>query len=120
MLTRQADLDAIWAVWDVPAEGVLAAARGNGRDDLAVTTIDLGQNVAIEMAKGGTISGLGAQRPYDQGVAEAMLAGYALLDKKAPEYVAVNALAVRPSNLADAWQDVYHQALPPKVVEAQQ
>jgi ribose transport system substrate-binding protein len=120
MLTRQADLDAIWAVWDVPAEGVLAAARGNGRDDLAVTTIDLGQNVAIEMAKEGTISGLGAQRPYDQGVAEAMLAGYALLDKKAPEYVAVNALAVRPSNLADAWQDVYHQALPPKVVEAQQ
>ena len=35
MLTRNADLDGIWAVWDVPAEGVLAAARANGRADLA-------------------------------------------------------------------------------------
>jgi ribose transport system substrate-binding protein len=50
MLTKNADLDAIWAVWDVPAEGVLAAARANGRNDLDVTTIDLGQNVAIDMA----------------------------------------------------------------------
>ena len=119
MLTRHADLDAIWAVWDVPAEGVLAAARANGRNDLDVTTIDLGQNVAIDMAKGGPIKGLGAQRPFDQGVTEATLAGYGLLDKKAPPYVAVNALPVTPSNLASAWKTVYHQGLPPKVVEAE-
>jgi ribose transport system substrate-binding protein len=119
MLTRNADLDAIWAVWDVPAEGVLAAARANGRNDLDVTTIDLGQNVAIDMAKGGPIKGLGAQRPFDQGVTEATLAGYGLLGKKAPPYVAVNALPVTPSNLAAAWKTVYHQGLPPKVVEAE-
>jgi ribose transport system substrate-binding protein len=119
MLTRNADLDAIWAVWDVPAEGVLAAARANGRNDLDVTTIDLGQNVAIDMAKGGPIKGLGAQRPFDQGVAEAMLAGYGLLDKKAPPYVAVNALPVTPASLESAWKTVYHQGLPPKVVEAE-
>ena len=119
MLTKNADLDAIWAVWDVPAEGVLAAARANGRNDLDVTTIDLGQNVAIDMAKGGPVKGLGAQRPFDQGVAEATLAGYGLLDKKAPPYVAVNALPVTPRNLADAWKTVYHQGLPPKVVKAE-
>ena len=119
MLTRHADLDAIWVVWDVPAEGVLAAARANGRNDLDVTTIDLGQNVAIDMAKGGPIKGLGAQRPFDQGVTEATLAGYGLLDKKAPPYVAVNALPVTRSNLASAWKTVYHQGLPPKVVEAE-
>lgn len=119
MLTRNADLDAIWAVWDVPAEGVLAAARANGRNDLDVTTIDLGQNVAIDMAKGGPIKGLGAQRPFDQGVTEATLAGYGLLDKKAPPYVAVNALPVTRSNLESAWKTVYHQGLPPKVAEAE-
>ena len=119
MLTRNADLDAIWAVWDVPAEGVLAAARANGRTDLAITTIDLGQNVAIDMAQDGPIKGLGAQRPYDQGATEATLAGYALLGKKAPPYVAVNALPVTPADLESAWQAVYHQGLPPKVVEAQ-
>jgi ribose transport system substrate-binding protein len=118
MLTRYSDLDGIWAVWDVPAEGVLAAARANGRDDLKVTTIDLGQNVAIDMASGGPVKGLGAQRPFDQGVAEATLAGYGLLGKDAPAYVAVNALPVVPDNLTEAWDAVYHQALPPKVVEA--
>jgi ribose transport system substrate-binding protein len=119
MLTRNPDLDGIWAVWDVPAEGVLAAARANGRDDLVVTTIDLGQNVAIDMAKDGPIKGLGAQRPFDQGVTEARLAGYALLGKKAPPYVAVNALPVTAADLDAAWQTVYRQGLPSKVVEAQ-
>jgi ribose transport system substrate-binding protein len=118
MLTKNPNLDGIWAVWDVPAEGVLAAARANGRNDLKITTIDLGQNVAIDMAKGGPVKGLGAQRPFDQGVAEAMLAGYGLLGKEAPPYVAVNALPTTPANLPTAWEAVYHSALPPKVVEA--
>jgi ribose transport system substrate-binding protein len=118
MLTKNADLDGIWAVWDVPAEGVLAAARANGKNDLKVTTIDLGQNVAIDMAKGGIIKGLGAQRPFDQGVTEAKLAGYALLGKEAPAYVALNALPVTPDSLMDAWQQVYHQPPPDKVVKA--
>jgi len=119
MLTRNADLDGIWAVWDVPAEGVLAAARANGRDDVVITTIDLGQNVAIDMAQDGPIKGLGAQRPFEQGATEAKLAGYALLGKKAPPYVAVNALPVTPADLESAWEAVYHEGLPPKVVEAQ-
>jgi ribose transport system substrate-binding protein len=118
MLTQNPDLDGIWAVWDVPAEGVLAAARAAGNSDLKVTTIDLGQNVAIEMARDGLIRGLGAQRPFDQGVTEANLAAYGLLDKEAPQYVALNALPVTPDNLMEAWETVYHQPAPDKVKEA--
>jgi ribose transport system substrate-binding protein len=118
MLTQNPDLDAIWAVWDVPAEGVLAAARAAGRNDLIITTQDLGQNVAIDMAKKGMVFGLGAQRPFDQGVTEARLAAYGILGKEAPPYVAVNALPVTQANLAEAWQTVYHQGLPPKVKQA--
>jgi ribose transport system substrate-binding protein len=109
MLTSNAAIDGIWAVWDVPAEGVISAARIAGRDDLVITTIDLGENVAIDMARDGFVKGLGAQRPYDQGVTEAMLAGYALLGKTAPAFVAVPALPVTKDTLLDAWQAVYHQ-----------
>ena len=77
-----------------------------------MTTQDLGKNVAIEIAKDGIIKGLGAQRPYDQGVAEAMLAGYGLLGKAAPAYVALNALAVTKDNVQEAWKTVYHQDAP--------
>lgn len=115
MLTANRNLNGIWAVWDVPAEGVLSAARSMGRDDLAVTTIDLGLNVAVEMAQNGLVKGVGAQLPYDQGVTEALLAGYGLLGKPAPAYVALPALPVTRENLLDAWKTVYHTEAPASI-----
>lgn len=118
MLTKHADLKGIWGVWDVPAEGILAAARTMGREDLVITTIDLGLNAAIEIAKGGIIKGLGAQRPFDQGVTEAILAGYGLLGKEAPPYVALYALPVEKDNIMEAWETVYHADPPQSLVDA--
>jgi ribose transport system substrate-binding protein len=121
MLTKHADLNGIWAVWDVPAEGVVNAVRTAGRDqDVVVTTIDLGQNVAVSIAQDGIVKGLGAQRPFDQGVTEAILAGYGLLDKEAPPYVALPALPVTRENVLEAWQEVYHQDPPAALQEAAQ
>jgi ribose transport system substrate-binding protein len=117
-LTRNPDLDGIWAVWDVPAEGVMSAARTAGREDLVITTIDLGLNVALEIAKGGLVYGLGAQRPFDQGVNEAKLAAYGLLGKEAPPYVALNALPVTKDNILEAWETVYHAPPPDELVAA--
>ena len=54
----------------------------------------------------------GAQRPFDQGVVEAMLAGYGLLDKKAPGYVVIPAVPVTRTNLLEGWRTVYHQDPP--------
>ena len=112
MLARNPTLDGIWAVWDQPAEGVIAAARSAGRDDLIVTTQDLSLTSALSVKKGEFIYGLGAQRPYDQGVAEAKLAAYGLLGKAAPPYVALFALAVTKENVLEAWTEVYHSDPP--------
>jgi ribose transport system substrate-binding protein len=118
MLTKHSDLNGIWAVWDIPAEGVVNAIRTAGRNDVVVSTIDLGQNVAITIAEDGPIKGLGAQRPFDQGVTEALLAGYGLLGKPAPAYVALPALSVTKDNVLEAWQTVYHQDPPEALAEA--
>jgi ribose transport system substrate-binding protein len=112
MLAANQNLNGIWAVWDLPAEGVVSAARAAGRNDLVITTIDLGLNVAVEMARNGLVKGLGAQLPYDQGVTEALLAGYGLLGKPAPAYVALPAIPVSRENLLDAWRTVYHTEAP--------
>ncbi|MCW2676758.1 MAG: Monosaccharide transporter substrate-binding protein family [Modestobacter sp.] len=112
MLSKNPNLDAIWAVWDVPAEGVLAAARAAGRTDLKVATQDLGLNVAIALAKNELVVGLGAQRPFDQGVTEARLAALSLLGVKTPAYVALPALPVDHANVLDAWKQVYHSDPP--------
>jgi len=118
MLTKNPDLDGLFVVWDVPAEGALAAVRAAGRNDIVISTIDLGTNVAIEIAKDGIIKGLGAQLPYEQGVAEAILAGYAALGKEAPAYVAVPAMKVTADNVLDAWKLVYNKEAPAAVKSA--
>ena len=98
----------------------MSAARNAGREDLVITTIDLGLNVALDIAKGGLVYGLGAQRPFDQGVNEARLAAYGLLGKEAPPYVALNALPVTQDNILEAWEIVYHAPPPAELVEAAQ
>jgi ribose transport system ATP-binding protein len=118
MLAEYPDLNGIWAVWDVPAEGVVAAIHGSGRNDVIVTTCDLGKNAAIEIARDGIIKGLGAQRPFDQGVTEALLAGYALLGVTAPGDVALSALPVTLDNVLEAWKTVYHRDPPPELLAA--
>ncbi|MGA8978641.1 MAG: substrate-binding domain-containing protein [Pedococcus sp.] len=112
MLSKHPNLSGIWAVWDVPAEGVMAAARASGRTDLKIATEDLGKNVAIALAKNQLVVGLGAQVPFDQGVTEARLGAGALLGKKAPAYVALSALPVDHANVLEAWKQVYHEEAP--------
>jgi ribose transport system substrate-binding protein len=118
MLTRNPDLEGIWAVWDVPAEGVLAAARETGRTDIKIATEDLGTNVAIALAKGEMVVGLGAQLPFDQGVTEARLAALSMLGEEVPAYVALSSLPVDHDNVLEAWEKVYHSAPPASVADA--
>jgi ribose transport system substrate-binding protein len=112
MLSKHPTLAGVWGVWDVPAEGIMAAARASGRTDLKIATEDLGKNVAIALAKNQLVVGLGAQVPFDQGVTEARLGAGALIGKKAPAYVALSALPVEHDNVLEAWKQVYHQDAP--------
>jgi ribose transport system substrate-binding protein len=112
MLSKHADLKGIWAIWDVPAEGVMAAARATGRLDLAVTAQDLGKIVALGLARNQLTVGVGAQVPFDQGVTEARVAAGALIGKKEPAFVSLGALAVTHDNVLEAWTQVYHEPPP--------
>ena len=112
ILAKNQDLQGIWAVWDTPGEGVLAALNSNNRKEVILVTEDLGKPVAIEMAKDGQVKGLGAQRPYEAGIIEARLGAYGLLGKVAPDYVALPALAVDHDNVLKSWKDVYFQDAP--------
>jgi ribose transport system substrate-binding protein len=117
MLANHPKINGVFAVWDVPAEGVMAAAKSAGRNDLIITTSDLGANAARLIAEGGMIKGLGAQRPYDQGVAIATTTAYGLIGKPAPAFVAVPPLPVVRANLLDAWRQAYHQEPPKEIVD---
>ena len=76
-------------------------------------------SAAIQLAKNELIVGLGAQRPYDQGVAEARLAAAACIGKTGlPNFVALGALPVSHTNVLEAWKTVYSSDAPKAVQDA--
>jgi ribose transport system substrate-binding protein len=116
IFTKHPDLAGIWGVWDVPGEGIMAAAREAGRTDIKIATEDLGTNVAIALAKNELVVGLGAQSPFDQGVAEARLGAAALIgNSNIPNFVALGALPVSHDNVLEAWKQVYHVDAPASI-----
>jgi ribose transport system substrate-binding protein len=120
LLTKYANLDSMWVAWsDPPAMGVVAAARTAGKtpDNFKIVTEDLNTGPALDIAQNSYIKGLGAQRPYDQGVAEAQMAALSLIGAKTEPYVAVPSLAVNRENLAESYKTIFHKSAPDNILE---
>ena len=83
LLGENDDLDGLFAAWDVPALGALAALRAASRP-MAVTTFDLGNAIAEELLQGDYVKGVVAQLPYDQGKAAAVVSLLALVGRAHP------------------------------------
>ena len=60
---------------------------------------------------------VGAQRPYDQGVAEAKAAALALLGHEVPPYISVPTLRVKKLDLLSALKQVTKEDAPASVVK---
>ena len=113
-LTANPDVNGIWAVWDGPAEGVISALRAQGKN-LPVANVDLGDQAATDLASAEYIKGVGSQRPYSQGVAEADAMMLTLIGKTVPAWVGVPALPVIQSSLSQGYTDAWAKPMPPKV-----
>ncbi len=112
---RTPDLGGLYVVWDEPAIRALAALRVRGLD-LPVTTTDLGNRVAVDLARGGFVKGIAAQKPYDQGMAAAAAAMLALIGKPPPPWIALPGLAVTARNVVASYQSVWHSAAPTELL----
>ena len=116
-LTANPDIDGMWVVWDAPAMQVAAELRAQGKD-IPITTIDLGIQAGVELAKCGLVKGIAAQQPYDQGVAEAEAALQVLLGNQPPPWIVLPAVPVLPSNLTESYRVVFHEDPPPELLDA--
>ena len=116
-MTANPDIDGLFIIWDSPAMQSVASLRAAGVN-VPITTIDLGTEVALDMAGNGYIKAVGAQRPYDQGVAEALAAASALIGKTVPAWVALPAVAVTPGNLLESYRNIFNADAPKEIVDA--
>jgi ribose transport system substrate-binding protein len=115
MLTANPNLKGLFVAWDTPAQQAVAAAKTLGRD-LIITTNDLAADSAVNVARGEFLA-VGAQQPYDQGVAEAKVAALALLGKETPPYVSVPTLRVKKANLLSALKQVTKEDPPASLIK---
>ena len=111
LLDKGPALGGCFVAWDEPAMEALAAMKSRGAA-FPVTTIDLGNAAAAEMAAGGLIKGIGAQHPYDQGAAAAAATILSLTGRQPPPWVALPGLSVTPQNVVEAYQVVWHTPAP--------
>jgi ribose transport system substrate-binding protein len=117
LLAANPDVDGLFVVWDEPAIEVTQAVAASGRE-VPITTIDLGDFAAMEIARGGLIKGVGAQRPYDQGVAEATAAILALVGGEPPPWIALPGLSVTRENVVEAYEAIWHVPPTPELRSA--
>ena len=117
MLRSSPSIKGVFAVWGDPAMQAVAGAKAIGRRDLVVTTNDLGPDTAMYVASG-EIHAIGAQLPYDLGVAEAKAAALSLLGREVPPYISLPALRVKKANLIPALELVTKQPAPEALLQA--
>jgi ribose transport system substrate-binding protein len=118
MLLRHPDIKGIYATWHDPVEGVLSALRSSGRTDVNVVGVGMSEQVGLDMARRGSVVGMGAAQFYDEGRLDAEMVGYALLGKKAPPLVVSQAFAITRSNLADGYKKMYGIPAPASILNA--
>ena len=119
MLTRNPDLDGIYAPWSAgPADGVLAALRAAGASDVALVTMDLDTNVSLDMVEGGNVVGIAADEAYNLGRTMAIEGAYGLLGKPAPAFAVVPAIGVTADNVVEGYRQSLAADPPQEVLDA--
>jgi ribose transport system substrate-binding protein len=118
LIKRHPEIEGLYVSWEGPALEVLKALQELKRTDIAVVTADLDSEVAMNMALGGPMKGLSAQRPYEQGMAMAMAAANALIGKSVPAYIGVTPYRITTENLLSGWQEVLKERPPVELVSA--
>ncbi|QPC89375.1 substrate-binding domain-containing protein [Mesorhizobium sp. INR15] len=118
LLTKTPDLDGIYVTWAEPAEGVLAALRSAGNTKTKIVTLDLSEPVALDMVKGGNVTGIVADKAYELGRAMATDAAYGLLGKEAPAFVVAPAITITKENVADGYKQSLNRDAPKSVIDA--
>jgi ribose transport system substrate-binding protein len=118
LLQRNPDLGGVFASWQDPAMGVVAAAKTLGRRKLSVATVDMSDAAALEIGTCGLLKASAVQLPYDEGVAEAVMVAKLLAGGQPPKYVVTDVPVANHDNALDVYKQAFHKDPPAKLKSA--
>lgn len=114
ILIANPNIKGIWTVWDAPGMAAVGVIE-NLNKNVKVVTVDLSEDTAYSIASGGAMLATGAQHPYDQGVAEALIGVAALAGKATPPYVLVPGEKVTKASMRESWKRVFKTDVPSSI-----
>jgi ribose transport system substrate-binding protein len=117
LLTKHPDLAGIYTSWAVPAQGVLSALKNAGNSTTKIVTIDLDDTIATDLAAGGNVVGIVADRAYDYGRAMAVSAALAILGQPAPAFGITDSVTVTKDTIAEGYE-AWNEPVPATVQSA--
>lgn len=123
ILPRYPDIDGIFVTWTEPcALDVYQAAKELDRTDLIITSVDLTERVAIEIARaeGPILYGISGGDSALVGYNAVYLVALHALGKEVPQLATIPTMPVERSNLIEAWDAAYEsigKPIPPEVLE---
>ena len=113
LITRHPEVQVIYGPWDSPpSEGIEAAIRASGRNDIKIATMDIGFTGAHDIAHNGIIFHDTGQSVYEAGRTMAMASALCRLGKKVPPFLIVPTFGVDKSNLNSAWLYMHGPNIP--------
>ncbi|MCW3003119.1 MAG: sugar transporter substrate-binding protein [Conexibacter sp.] len=118
LLQRHPDLGGVFASWQDPAMGVVAAAKTLSRRNVNIATVDMSDAAALEVGTCGLLKASAVQLPYDEGVAEAIMVAKILAGEQPPKYVVTDVPVATHDNVLDVYKQAFHKDPPAKLKSA--
>ncbi len=119
MLTQHPDLDGIYTTYSGAAAPIFASLQAAGNTHVKVVTHDLDAANDVVMATAGSdYHGTAIEHTYDEGANTVKAAVLKRCGVDVPPFIVVPALAVTRDNLAQAWQEAFHENPPAEVTKA--
>ncbi len=118
MLTQHSELDGIYVTFGEVALGVLSGLRNNGNTTTKISTMDLQEPLAIDLANGGPTVAIVAEGLYEDGEAMARAGALAMLGQKVPPFIISEATLITKENLVEGYEKSEHVKPPKSVMEA--
>lgn len=115
MMLANPEIQGLYISWDRPALEAIQALKELNREDVAIFTFDLDDEIATYLAKEEMVKGISSQRPYQQGVAVGLATAKALLGKDYYKYIGVQPYVVESKNLLKAWKDIMYEPVPSEI-----
>lgn len=115
MIADHPEISGFFVVWDTPATAVSTRLQATSHS-IVMATVDLGEDVAINLAAGKPFVGVAAQQPFQQGVVAAQTTIFALLGRTIPAWIALPGIPVRRDNVADSFQTIWRKPAPREVL----